>query len=139
MKSTCLRAVALLIVLSSLLCGCSVLSVANTATTVEAGKAVLRTMAETPELENWLLAQSPEEIPQIDIEKLVADFPILSVLTQDLDLPLLFETAGFMLMEEYLGDEDPLVQAHAETLARIIRIFAPELSDQVDEVLQAEP
>ena len=124
------RLIALLLILTLLLCGCDLQQ------TVEATfQPLLEKIASNQELQTWLEEHPIEALGTSAKDTLVKNFPVLNDLLNFNNLKQLLKTTGLDLMEQYIHSATPETREKAETLGAIIQILSPDLTDEVEAVL----
>lgn len=108
------------------LCGCS--EAASDAANA-AGEELLQTIVEKIDVEEL------KDYAEQGVDTLVEKFPALKPLTSKADMQEFLKDQGLDLIRKYLESTDAEVQANAEKLGAIIKILSPELTDEVDAVL----
>ena len=124
------RIIALMLVLTLLLCGCDLGQTADAAF-----KTLLEKIASNQELQAWLEDHPAEQMTADAKETLMKKFPILEDLLDFDNLTQLLKTTGLDLMNQYLSSTAPETQEKANTLGAIIKILYPDLTDEVDAIL----
>ena len=128
------RLIAVLLLISLLLCGCDILETQKTIH--EAEEQLLRAIVENKELQNWL-AEHPFDFLAADAKaNLVKAFPALEQLLSFKGIHDFFRTRGIEMTREYLASADPAAQKRAETLGELTKILFPDLIDEVEAVFE---
>lgn len=113
----------LFVLLSLILCGCS-----EAAPEIDV-EGILKTVVENIDWEEL------QGYVQQGAEAVLEKYPALKKLTNRDDLQALLKEHGLKLLGTYLNSTDTEVQENAEKLGAIIKILSPELTDEVDTVL----
>ena len=124
------RIIALVLVITLLLCGCDLTQTVDTTF-----KALLEKIASNQELQNWLAEHPVEQMTADAKAVLMEKFPILEDLLDFDNLKQLLKTTGLDLMNQYISSTAPETQEKANTLGAIIKILYPDLTDEVDAIL----
>ena len=128
------RLIAVLLLISLLLCGCDILETQKTIHKAE--EQLLRAIVENKELQNWL-AEHPFDSLAADAKaNLVKAFPALEQLLSFEGIHDFFRTRGIEMTREYLASADPAAQKRAETLGELTKILFPDLIDEVEAVFE---
>ena len=127
------RFIAIILLISLLLCGCDILAVQQTVNDAE--EALLRSIVENEALQQWIKDHPFDELAAGARDALVEAFPALEQVLNFDNLKQTMKTTGLDLMREYLSSTDPQTQEKADTLGAVIKILCPDLTDEVDAVL----
>ena len=98
-------------------------------------EALLKSVAESEELQTWIEEHPVEELASDAKDTLVKAFPFLEDLLDVENLKQTLKTTGMDLMRNYMASANPETQEKANTLGSVIKILYPDLSDEVDTVL----
>ena len=124
------RMIAILLLISVLLCGCDFQQTVN-----DAAEQLLRSIAENEELQKWIEEHPVEQMASDAKDTLVEKFPVLEQLLNLDNLKQILKTTGLDLLREFVSSTQPETQEKADTLGAIIKILYPDLTDEVDAVL----
>ena len=98
-------------------------------------KALLQSIAESEELKTWIAEHPADELASDAKNTLVKTFPFLEdVLNLD-NWRQALKTTGLELLRDYMADATPETRENAGTLGGVIKILAPDLTDEVDAIL----
>ena len=128
------RLIAVLLLISLLLCGCDILETQKTIH--EAEEQLLRAIVENKELQNWLAEHPFDSLAANAKANLVKAFPALEQLLSFEGIHDFFRTRGIEMTREYLASADPAAQKRAETLGELTKILFPDLIDEVEAVFE---
>ena len=128
MKITYKRTIALILCLSM------ALSLAACGGESDLVKKALEAIAENEKIQTWLEENDIATVGQAAIDKFKESIPALKEFLSRQDVQEKFETVGLPLIKEYLDYKLETMRLKAETLGKIIMIFAPELTSQVEEI-----
>ena len=95
-------------------------------------KKALQTIAENEKIQQWLSENDWQTMSQEALNKFKESIPALKEFLAREDVKQKFEEVGIPLIEEYLQYATESFKLKAKTLADIIRIFCPELTEKVD-------
>jgi len=95
-------------------------------------KKALQAIAENEKIQQWLSENDWQTMSQEALNKFKDSIPALKEFLAREDVKQKFEEVGIPLIEEYLEYATESFQLKARTLADIIRIFCPELTEKVD-------
>lgn len=95
-------------------------------------KKALQAIAENEKIQQWLSENDWQTMSQEALNKFKESIPALKEFLAREDVKQKFEEVGIPLIEEYLEYATESFQLKAKTLADIIRIFCPELTEKVD-------
>ena len=95
-------------------------------------KKALQAIAENEKIQQWLSENDWQTMSQEALEKFKESIPALKEFLAREDVRQKFEEVGLPLIEEYLEYATESFKLKAKTLADIIRIFCPELTEKVD-------
>ena len=115
------------------LCLCMVISLAACGEN-DLVKTALEAIAENKTVQSWLEGIDAAAVTEAAANKFKESIPALKEFLAREDVQEKFETVGLPLIKEYLGYKMDSMRLKAETLGKIITIFAPELTAQVDEI-----
>lgn len=134
MKRPFLRAVCLILCLSMALgfTGCA-------AEGDELVRKTLESIAENEKIQEWLDTHDLATLSEEAITKFKESIPLLKEFLAREDVQEKFRTVGLPLIKEFLNYGVETMRLKAETLGNIIRIFAPELTEAVDEIFATAP
>ena len=116
------------------LCLCMVFSMTACGGENSLVKAALEAIAENEKIQTWLEENDIATVGQDAIEKFKDSIPALKEFLSREDVKEKFETVGLPLIKEYLGYKLDSMRLKAETLGKIITIFAPDLTQQVEDI-----
>ena len=105
----------------------------------EMTKKALEALAENEKIQTWLEEHDIASLSTSAIEKFKNSIPALKDFLAREDVKEKFETVGLPLIKEFLNYNLESMRIKAETLAKIIMIFAPELNDQVEDIFATAP
>ena len=95
-------------------------------------KKALQAIAENEKIQQWLSENDWQTMSQDALNKFKESIPALKEFLAREDVKQKFEEVGIPLIEEYLEYATENMKLKARTLADIIRIFCPELTEKVD-------
>ena len=95
-------------------------------------KKALQAIAENEKIQQWLSENDWRTMSQEALNKFKDSIPVLKEFLAREDVKQKFEEVGIPLIEEYLEYATESFKLKAKTLADIIRIFCPELTEKVD-------
>lgn len=95
-------------------------------------KKALQAIAENEKIQTWLSENDWQTMSQEALNKFKDSIPALKEFLAREDVKQKFEEVGIPLIEEYLEYATENMKLKARTLADIIRIFCPELTEKVD-------
>ena len=95
-------------------------------------KKALQAIAENEKIQQWLSENDWQTMSQEALNKFKDSIPALKEFLAREDVKQKFEEVGIPLIEEYLEYATESFMLKAKTLADIIRIFCPELTEKVD-------
>ena len=95
-------------------------------------KKAMEAIAENETIQTWLAENDWQTMSQEALNKFKESIPALKEFLAREDVRQKFEEVGLPLIEEYLQYATESMKLKARTLADIIRIFCPELTEQVD-------
>ena len=98
-------------------------------------KALLSSIAESEELQTWIEEHPVEELAGDAKDTLVKAFPFLEKVLDLDNWKQALKTTGIDLLREYMASANPEIREKADTLGSVIKILAPDLTDEVDTVL----
>ena len=122
-----------------LLCCALAFSAMGCSTGDEMTKKALEALAENEKIQTWLEEHDIASLSASAIEKFKNSIPALKDFLAREDVKEKFETVGLPLIKEFLNYNLESMRIKAETLAKIIMIFAPELNDQVEDIFATAP
>lgn len=134
MKRTFLRAVCLVLCLS--------MAVGFTGCAAEGDELIRKTLesiAENEKIQEWMETHDLATLSEEAIAKFKESIPLLKEFLAREDVQEKFKTVGLPLIKEFLNYGVETMRLKAETLGNIIRIFAPELTEAVDEIFATAP
>ena len=99
-------------------------------------KKTLTSIAENEKLQDWLSEHNVDTVTADSAAKLKESVPALAEFLSREDVKEQFKEVGLPLIEEFLSYNLESMKLKAETLGKIITIFAPELTEQVEEIFQ---
>ena len=92
----------------------------------------MESIAENEKIQQWLAENDWQTMSQEALNKFKESIPALKEFLAREDVKQKFEEVGLPLIEEYLEYATESFKLKAKTLADIIRIFCPELTEKVD-------
>ena len=95
-------------------------------------KKAMEAIAENEKIQKWLAENDWQTMSQDALNKFKDSIPALKEFLAREDVKQKFEEVGLPLIEEYLEYATESMKLKAKTLADIIRIFCPELTEKVD-------
>lgn len=95
-------------------------------------KKLMESIAENEKIQQWLSENDWKTMSQEALDKFKESIPALKEFLAREDVKQKFEEVGIPLIEEYLEYATESFKLKAKTLADIIRIFCPELTEKVD-------
>ena len=95
-------------------------------------KKAMESIAENEKIQQWLAENDWQTMSQEALNKFKESIPALKEFLAREDVRQKFEEVGLPLIEEYLEYATESFKLKAKTLADIIRIFCPELTEKVD-------
>ena len=95
-------------------------------------KKAMESIAENEKIQQWLAENDWQTMSQEALNKFKESIPALKEFLAREDVKQKFEEVGLPLIEEYLEYATESFKLKAKTLADIIRIFCPELTEKVD-------
>ena len=95
-------------------------------------KKLMESIAENEKIQQWLAENDWQTMSQEALNKFKESIPALKEFLAREDVKQKFEEVGLPLIEEYLEYATESFKLKAKTLADIIRIFCPELTEKVD-------
>ena len=95
-------------------------------------KKAMESIAENEKIQQWLAENDWQTMSQEALNKFKESIPALKEFLAREDVKQKFEEVGIPLIEEYLEYATESFKLKARTLADIIRIFCPELTEKVD-------
>lgn len=125
-----------------LLCLLVCLSLALSITGCGEGKLTekaLEALSENETIQSWLASTDLSTVSADAVEKFKNSIPALKDFLAREDVKEKFETVGLPLIREFLSYNLESMRLKAETLGKIITIFAPELTEQVDDIFATAP
>lgn len=102
-------------------------------------KKALTSIAENEEIQAWLEENDVEQLTESAITKFKESIPVLKEFLSRPDVQEKFKTVGIPLLKEFLSYGIESMRLKAQTLAKIMVIFAPELESAVDAVFETAP
>ena len=105
----------------------------------EITKKALDALSENETIQSWLEENDIGSISSDAIEKFKESIPALKDFLAREDVKEKFETVGLPLIKEFLNYNLDSMRLKAQTLAKIIEIFAPELTKQVEDIFATAP
>lgn len=105
----------------------------------EITKKALDALSENETIQSWLEENDIGSISSDAIEKFQESIPALKDFLAREDVKEKFETVGLPLIKEFLNYNLDSMRLKAQTLAKIIEIFAPELTEQVEDIFATAP
>ena len=121
---------------------CLVMSLSFVACSAE-GEAVVKkaltAIAENEKIQAWLAENELDTLSESAIQKFKDSIPVLKEFLSREDVQEKFKTVGLPLIKEFLNYNIESMRLKAETLGKIITIFAPELEAAVDAIFETAP
>lgn len=102
-------------------------------------KKALESIAENEKIQEWMDSHDLATLSEEAITKFKESIPALKEFLAREDVKEKFETVGLPMIREFLNYNIESWRLKAETLGNIIRIFAPELTAQVDAIFETAP
>ena len=99
----------------------------------------LESIAGNEKIQEWMERHDLATVSEEAIAKLKESIPALKEFLAREDVKEKLETVGLPLIREFLSYNIESWRLKAETLGNIIRIFAPELTAQVDAIFETAP
>lgn len=127
-----MKRIALLLAICLIFTGCSASGEALVKKSLEA-------IAENEAIQSWMETHDLATVSKEAITKFKESIPVLKEFLAREDVQEKLKTVGLPLIEEFLDYGLESMRLKAETLGNIIRIFAPELSEQVDAIFETAP
>ena len=95
-------------------------------------KKAMEAIAGNEKIQNWLAENDWQSMSEEALNKFKESIPALKEFLAREDVKQKFEEVGIPLIKEYLEYATESFKLKARTLADIIRIFCPELTEKVD-------
>ena len=92
----------------------------------------MESLAENEKIQAWLAENDWQTVTQDAVDSFKESIPMLKEFLAREDVKQKFEEVGLPLIQEFLEYNVDSMKLKAKTLADIIRIFCPELTDKVD-------
>lgn len=102
-------------------------------------KKALESIAENEKIQEWMDSHDLATLSEEAVTKFKESIPALKEFLAREDVKEKFETVGLPMIKEFLNYNIESWRLKAETLGNIIRIFAPELTAQVDAIFETAP
>ena len=102
-------------------------------------KKALESIAGNEKIQEWMETHDLATLSEDAVTKFKESIPALKEFLAREDVKEKFETVGLPMIKEFLNYNIESWRLKAETLGNIIRIFAPELTAQVDEIFASAP
>ncbi len=99
----------------------------------------LNAIAENEKIQEWMETHDLATLTEDAITKFKETIPALKEFLAREDVQEQFETVGLPMIKEFLNYGIESMRLKAETLGNIIRIFAPDLTEAVDEIFATAP
>ena len=99
----------------------------------------LESIAGNEKIQEWMESHDLATVSEEAIVKFKESIPALKEFLAREDVKEKFETVGLPLIKEFLNYNIESWRLKAETLGNLIRIFAPELTAQVDAIFETAP
>ncbi len=99
-------------------------------------KKLMESIAENEKIQTWLAENDWQSMTEDAITAFKNSIPALKEFLSREDVKQKFEEVGIPLIEEYLEYATESMKLKARTLADIIRIFCPDLTEKVDALFQ---
>lgn len=106
---------------------------------VELVKIALEALAENEEIQQWMAEHDPAALTEEAIAQFRENSKALREFLAREDVQEKFQTVGLPMIKEFLSYTTESMRLKAETLGNIIRIFAPELTEEVDAIFETAP
>ena len=126
-------------ILCLILCCGLIFSALGCSAEEETVKKALEAIAGNEKIQAWLEKNDISNLSAEAIEKFKESIPALKEFLSREDVKEKFETIGLPLIKEFLNYNLESMRLKAETLAKIIQIFAPELTEQVEDIFATAP
>ena len=107
--------------------------------TDEMVKKALNAIAENEQIQQWLSEHDLSTLSEEAITKFKNSIPVLKEFLAREDVQEKFRTVALPMIKEFLSYGLESMRLKAETLANIVRIFAPELTSAVDAIFETAP
>ena len=98
-------------------------------------KALLQSIAESEELKTWIEEHPADELASDAKDTLTKAFPFLEDLLNLDNWKQSLKTTGMDLLRDYMDSANPETREKANTLGSVIKILAPDLTDEVNAIL----
>ena len=118
---------------------CLVLGMTGCAAEEDIVKKALEALSENEKIQAWLEEHDIATVSAAAIESFKNSIPALKEFLAREDVIEKFETVGLPLIKEFLNYNLESMRLKAETLAKIIMIFAPDLTNQVEDIFATAP
>ena len=92
----------------------------------------MESLAENEKIQAWLAENDWQTVTQDAVDSFKESIPMLKEFLAREDVKQKFEEVGLPLIQEFLEYNVDSMKLKAKTLADIIRIFCPELTDKVN-------
>ena len=115
------------------------LSMTGCSAETEMVEKALESLAENEQIQAWLEEIDLSTVSESAIAKFKESVPALKEFLAREDVQEKFETIGLPLIKEFLSYNLESMRLKAETLGKIIQIFAPELTEQVEDIFATAP
>lgn len=102
-------------------------------------KKALESIAANEKIQEWMESHDLSSLSEAAITKFRDSIPALKDFLSREDVQEKFETVGLPMIKEFLNYNIESWRLKAETLGNLIRIFAPELTSQVDAIFETAP
>ena len=116
-----------------------VLSMTGCSAESELAEKALKSLAENEQIQAWLEGIDLSTVSESAIAKLKESIPALKDFLARDDVKEKFETVGLPLIKEFLSYNLESMRLKAQTLGKIIMIFAPELTEEVEDIFATAP
>ena len=127
-------------VLCLVLCLCMTVGFTGCAAESEAlVKKALESISENEKIQEWMETHDLATLTEEAVTKFKESIPALKEFLSREDVQEQFRTVGLPMIKEFLNYGIESMRLKAETLGNIIRIFAPDLTAEVDEIFATAP
>ena len=99
----------------------------------------LESIAGNEKIQQWMEENDVSSLTEDAVNKFKESIPALKEFLARDDVKEKFETVGLPMIKEFLNYNIESWRLKAETLGNLIRIFAPELTAQVDAIFETAP
>lgn len=99
----------------------------------------LNAIAENEKIQEWMETHDLATVTEEAVTKFKESIPALKEFLAREDVQKQFHDVGLPMIKEFLNYGIESMRLKAETLGNIIRIFAPDLTEAVDEIFATAP